>query len=269
MGYECTWEGYENCWENTYNYECCSATVRIGINNLNTYCGVYDPDNDIYYCKYPYQWEYNTVGDWVYEIEVPPEKENSWWDEFCQWNGEYCEDGLTCGRVYAIRTLPKSGVITFGKVGDTIKAHRGIAVVKFQDATSDCDWCCWSGTVWWTTKDMKIVECFPGETKCEGYDLYECQDGRWVLKEQNSTKCGYVPPPPPPECNEGETKCEGYDLYECQDGQWVLIEQNSQACGYQPTPPEEKERKFPYWIIFVGLAGLGGIIYLAKKSKKI
>jgi len=37
-------------------------------------------------------------------------------------------------------------------------------------------------------------ECNEGETKCEGYDLYQCQNGRWVLKEQNSTQCGYVPP---------------------------------------------------------------------------
>jgi hypothetical protein len=38
--------------------------------------------------------------------------------------------------------------------------------------------------------------CIDGEKKCEGYDLYECQNNQWVLKEQNSATCGYMPPEP-------------------------------------------------------------------------
>jgi len=42
-------------------------------------------------------------------------------------------------------------------------------------------------------------ECTPGETKCEGYNLYRCNSaGRWYLAETNSPSCGYTPPPPPP-----------------------------------------------------------------------
>lgn len=39
--------------------------------------------------------------------------------------------------------------------------------------------------------------CTIGETKCEGYNLYECQPvngaTQWVLIEENSLQCGYVP----------------------------------------------------------------------------
>lgn len=36
--------------------------------------------------------------------------------------------------------------------------------------------------------------CTPGETKCVGYDLYQCSDNcQWVLIKQNATECGFVP----------------------------------------------------------------------------
>jgi len=40
--------------------------------------------------------------------------------------------------------------------------------------------------------------CTEGETRCDGYSLYECQNGEWVLIEEKSEQCGYTPPPPPP-----------------------------------------------------------------------
>ena len=41
-------------------------------------------------------------------------------------------------------------------------------------------------------------ECSPdGIRQCQGYDLYECQNGYWTLIERNSTTCGYVPPEEP------------------------------------------------------------------------
>lgn len=40
--------------------------------------------------------------------------------------------------------------------------------------------------------------CTIGATKCEGYNLYECQSvsgvAQWVLIEENSPECGYTPP---------------------------------------------------------------------------
>lgn len=64
---------------------------------------------------------------------------------------------------------------------------------------------------------------------CKGYDLYQCQFGRWVLKETNSPRCGA----PTEECPEGMYNCQGYDLYQCQFGGWVLKETNSPRCGYR------------------------------------
>jgi len=43
--------------------------------------------------------------------------------------------------------------------------------------------------------------CEEGETACggpEGYDLYKCIGGEWVLIERNSPECGYIPVPPFP-----------------------------------------------------------------------
>ena len=40
-------------------------------------------------------------------------------------------------------------------------------------------------------------ECEEGDTKCIGYDLYKCIEGKWVLVERNSVSCGYKPPGPP------------------------------------------------------------------------
>ncbi|MBA7611715.1 hypothetical protein ES703_18944 [subsurface metagenome] len=36
--------------------------------------------------------------------------------------------------------------------------------------------------------------CIPGETKCVGFDLYECSpECKWTLVEANSPACGWVP----------------------------------------------------------------------------
>lgn len=79
-------------------------------------------------------------------------------------------------------------------------------------------------------------ECTPGVQMCEGYDLYQCSaQGFWQLIESNSTSCGYVPP----ECTPGQTKCEGYTLYECNSsGFWALKERNSPSCGYVLVIPD-------------------------------
>lgn len=38
--------------------------------------------------------------------------------------------------------------------------------------------------------------CDEGGEDCQGFDLYECVNNQWQLKEINSITCGYVPPPP-------------------------------------------------------------------------
>ena len=36
--------------------------------------------------------------------------------------------------------------------------------------------------------------CTPGETKCVGFDLYECSpECKWAIVEANSPTCGWVP----------------------------------------------------------------------------
>ena len=119
-------------------------------------------------------------------------------------------------------------------------------------------------------------ECKEGETKCIGFDLYECKEGKWQLVKKNAEECGYKPPtppappvtPPPPECKEGETKCEGYDLYACIDGKWQLVKKNAEECGYKPTPrpvPPTPTVKIPVPIVITMFAVAGIVIYVLMK----
>lgn len=101
----------------------------------------------------------------------------------------------------------------------------------------------------------KKQECSPdGITKCDGYDLYTCINGQWILTDKDAPECGWEPPQCKdytsiqeclshdcywydnschnnPECApDGITKCIGPDLYECQNGGWVLKQSNSPQC---------------------------------------
>lgn len=86
--------------------------------------------------------------------------------------------------------------------------------------------------------------CVLGETECQEYRLFECQEvlgkAAWVFIKDNAEECGYVPPLPPV-CTLGETRCVEFDLYECQEVEdeatWVLKESNAEICGYVPPPP--------------------------------
>lgn len=77
------------------------------------------------------------------------------------------------------------------------------------------------------TGDPDPPECEGSETTCIDGDLYECQSGSWVLIEENAPSCQ------PPECSGTEQTCIDDDLYQCENGQWVLLEENSATCGYQ------------------------------------
>ncbi|GAI16643.1 unnamed protein product, partial [marine sediment metagenome] len=55
------------------------------------------------------------------------------------------------------------------------------------------------------TKAAPPVVCTPGETKCVGFDLYECSEvcapdgpctNQWMLVEANSPTCGWTPGEP-------------------------------------------------------------------------
>ena len=48
---------------------------------------------------------------------------------------------------------------------------------------------CVSGA--WVVK-TGVCGCAAGTTSCQGYNLYTCVDGEWVLKERNSEECGYT-----------------------------------------------------------------------------
>jgi len=86
--------------------------------------------------------------------------------------------------------------------------------------------------------------CTEGQERCEGVDLYVCQNSQWKVKEYNSPECSYTPEPI---CTNGEDRCVGTDYQVCVGDHWETRERNSSRCGYvppdggEPTPPDEGE----------------------------
>ena len=76
--------------------------------------------------------------------------------------------------------------------------------------------------------------CTEGQEKCVGYDRMICQNNTWVLKEANSSKCGYTPAPI---CTDGDEQCVGTTLQVCIGGKWATKETESARCGYVPPVP--------------------------------
>ena len=75
-------------------------------------------------------------------------------------------------------------------------------------------------------KDLAIItstpgpQCSEGRTSCEGYDLYQCIDGKFQLVERNSAQCGYA---------EGEFALIQHTIYP-----WAYVyEGKAEKCTFQ------------------------------------
>lgn len=90
--------------------------------------------------------------------------------------------------------------------------------------------------LWWKGTEGNGIppECqVEGEYACfnNNKDLYQCQNGKWVLIEKNSPECQEMEPCPTGPCYyEGYRVCSGTNLCQCQDGQYVLIQRDSPDC---------------------------------------
>ncbi|WP_292364572.1 MULTISPECIES: hypothetical protein [unclassified Methanoculleus] len=74
--------------------------------------------------------------------------------------------------------------------------------------------------------DWNVKECFSeGATKCVGYDLFECINGRWTLKEANAVQCGY---PASPTVTKVSPTTDTLGLYRMNDNPPVLTVQVNQ-----------------------------------------
>ena len=52
-----------------------------------------------------------------------------------------------------------------------------------------------AGGIYAASRVKAAPPCTPGETKCIGFDLYQCVENEWALLETNSLQCGWVPVP--------------------------------------------------------------------------
>jgi len=92
--------------------------------------------------------------------------------------------------------------------------------------------------------------CTEGQERCEGFDLYVCQNNQWKVKEYNSPECGYTPEPI---CTNGDERCVGTELQVCVGDHWEIRERNSPRCGYippdggEPTPPTKDGEGIGGW----------------------
>jgi len=158
--------------------------------------------------KYPYidyaKINVKCEGDRLYVYEGEPDDD---------WND--IKPRIKCGRGYCTgydRSFPA------GEHEITLKNTPGKMNSYFfvcYDYDYENGWWCWSWTGWGFWGDRKVVksECSPGDTKCEGYNYYECSNYKWKDKGKVIGKCGV-------ECSLGKTKCEGYNYYECSNYKW-------------------------------------------------
>jgi len=58
------------------------------------------------------------------------------------------------------------------------------------------------------------VECLTGDTKCEGSDYFTCQDNKYDNQGVIINRCDV-------ECREGDTKCEDNNYYVCENKKWA------------------------------------------------
>jgi len=124
------------------------------------------------------------IGEWIEDEQTCPvtctEGETR--------NEAYCPDGVTkksweecvSGKWKAkTQTCPET--CTEGEKRNVVLCPDGEYMRSWEE--------CVSGE--WVSK-TGICGCAAGTTSCQGYDLYTCIDGEWVLKEKNSVECGYT-----------------------------------------------------------------------------
>jgi len=122
-----------------------------------------------------------------------------------------CEDECSSGETkcvgydyYTCGNYDDDSCLEWANEGVTI-GKCGVECVE----NSDCP----SGYICSNFKCEYGGECYSGETKCEGYNYYVCEDGEWDYRGKVVGKCGV-------ECSSGETKCVGYDYYMCSSYKW-------------------------------------------------
>ena len=72
----------------------------------------------------------------------------------------------------------------------------------------------------------------------------QCNGTQWVVLEENSWECGYIPPDENEDCTSppgahGSFRCSGTTRMLCDNGEWIPREYNSPKCGY--APPENQD----------------------------
>ena len=124
-----------------------------------------------------------TFGEWIED-----EQECPICTEGQTRNESYCPDGVTkksweeCvsgAWVVKIQTCPVT--CTEGTKRNVVLCPDGEFMRSWEE--------CVSGT--WVAK-TGVCGCAAGTASCQGYNLYTCVDGEWVLRERNSAECGYT-----------------------------------------------------------------------------
>jgi len=103
-------------------------------------------------------------------------------------NESYCPDGTTLknweecvGGEWQAKTGTCPVTCTEGEKRNVVLCPDGEYLRSWEE--------CVSGK--WQAK-TGVCGCSAGTASCQGYNLYTCVDGEWVLKEKNSEECGYT-----------------------------------------------------------------------------
>lgn len=83
------------------------------------------------------------------------------------------------------------------------------------------------------------VECRAGNDKCEGSEYFTCRNNQWDSEGLTINRCGV-------ECLNQQTKCEGTDYYECENNEWINLGETAGECDIECTPGQYKCDDFDY-----------------------
>ena len=113
---------------------------------------------------------------------------------------------------------------------------------RCEDITNAADCKSTPGCYYYDGKCHSEPQCSEGETRCKNYDLYECKDGVWQLKERQSPACGYEkrPSPCPPY---GDLDDDGYVTYNDIILAWLYELYNDWDAVKEKTTLSEEEFK--------------------------
>jgi len=265
-GFNPSWTYSYGCW---FGWPCCSKgeSVSIFAENVTVEARVYFGSPVNLYSEPAVI----TIGDPSKRAQI--ESVSARWKNRTELIVEVTGKNISAGKYYEVRAkneaagveVPGSGLITVdnpttrifvsnppselyvyirraGTVMFSDMKRLEVPEFRCEDITNAADCKFSPGCYYYDGKCHSEPQCSEGETTCKNYDLYECKDGVWQLKERQSPACGYEkrPSPCPPY---GDLDDDGYVTYNDIILAWLYELYSDWDAVKEKTPLSEEEFK--------------------------